>query len=181
MAKFNATVEFSLTTEMEPEGIYFSDLRDIEGVGEFEDQSYFGIQRVECDGGSLSFEITAEDEDFAREAISERISDGQEYEDHNGFTWLVEDINVDLEEVEWTPTVAEAIDILSDFVENNIHSAAEDNDQRIAKCVRVVLDDHAQLGRRVQSLESNVAALEESVRRLSERLQQIEQPPTQSA
>lgn len=168
MAKFNATVEFSLTTTIEPEGVRFRDVEDIEGVGEFEEQSYFGEQNVTSDGGSLSFEITADDEYAARGLIEEQIFEGQEVTDDNDFTWLVESLNVDLEEIEETLTVEEALAILADFIADQ--RGGQFNE--VAKAADVVLQDHAQLGRRVSDLETRVAGLDEQIRLLSARLAQ---------
>ena len=167
MAKFNATVEFSLTTEMTPEGVRFRNVEDVEGVGDFEDQCNWGSQRVTADGGVLSFEITALDEHEAETLVNEQIFEEMEVEDDNGFTWLVEGFAVDFEEIEWTPSVEEAIEILGDFVDST-------DDERIAKCVQVVLDDHAQLGRRVQELGIAVRESQELIGSLESRLAALE-------
>ena len=170
VAKFNATVSFDLSTEIEPEGVRFDSVEDIDGIGEFEDSSYFGAQSVTADGGSLSFEITAEDEDEARSSIEEKIFDGQEVEDHNGFTWIVEGFNVDLEEVEEEFTVEEAVAILDDFVATTDRDSDE---YRIAKAAEVVLTDHRNLSGRVDALTARVRDQEERITALSARLQQV--------
>ena len=103
------------------------------------------------------------------------------YEDHNGFTWLVEDVNVDLEEIELAPTLGEAIEILTQFIADHVGNVDSGEEiTRAAIAAHVVLQDHGKLERRVQALETEVSGLGESVRRLTAMVEEL-QRPTQSA
>jgi len=67
-----------------------------------------------------------------------------------------------------TPTLQEALDTIAEFIADQ-RGGEYDN---VAKAADVVLQDHAQLGRRVADLETRVAGLDEQIRLLSTRLQQ---------
>lgn len=191
VAKFNAQVEFTLETRMEPEGSLHSlrdELEHLDGVEEFEDQSYFSGQEVEADGGSFTFEITADDEDDARSQIEGAFFDGMEWEDDYSFTWVVSAVSVTLDEVEETLTVPEAVDVLGEMVDRfRDHEDAES--KRYALAAEIVLGDHAIQGRRIEELSiavrdlrSHVESLTSTVERLSARLKQVEggsEEPTQ--
>lgn len=98
LGRYKVTAEFSLETRIEPDGVRF------DGFGsdaeQFSDDSYFSDTEVEVYGGGVSFEVEAEDEDAAAEKSADVIYDGQEVEDDNGFTWMVTNLNVEVEELE---------------------------------------------------------------------------------
>jgi hypothetical protein len=95
MPRFNITAQFDLSTEIEPElyGSFDS------SADEFSDESYWGTQNVTADGGDLRFVVEADSEEDAQLVAAQTIFDGQEVEDRNGLTWLVENLNVEVEEV----------------------------------------------------------------------------------
>lgn len=118
MPKFNATIEFGLTTEVEVDLPSFAiDGTDAEGVKEYEDSSYFSSQTVDIDGGSISLEIEADSEEDAEGVIQGFVRDGLEIEDSYGVTWLVDNVSVDLDEIEEPLTVESAKQIVLDFLE----------------------------------------------------------------
>jgi len=161
--KYRCTVEFSLETQIEPEGVerHF-DTGNVD-YDDFENDSYFSTQSVECDGGSVSFVVECDDEDEARAKAEEVIFDGQEFEDDSGFTWAVASVNYDVDAQEWEPTIGEAIEVLKAFVNEHIYDGTEEGQGRVAKAAQVVLDDHTRLGERVTSLE---ARLDECTQRI---------------
>ena len=120
MPKFNITVSFDLTTEVEPE--VSRHFWDTDGVSDFSDESYFQRAEVESSGGDLKFKVEAEDEDAAREIAESVIQDGSEVEDDNGLTWLVENLDIDIEEVE-EMTKEQAVAIVQRFIETQIIDA----------------------------------------------------------
>jgi len=170
--KYRVSASFDLTTEIEPDGIegrIESAVQDIEGAENFESGSYFSGQTVTCDGGQVSIEIEADDEDTAVSMLREAIEDGMEYEDYNGFTWLVESCDYEIEALEEEPpTVEEAIEILARFAETHLSEADEDHERRLAQAIRVVLDDHARLGRVVAEVSIAVRDLQQKVATLQE-------------
>jgi len=170
--KYRIGVEFSLETQIEPEGVERQFDNDNVSYDEFEDGSYFATQSVECDGGQVSFTVEAEDEDEARSKAEEVIFDGQEFEDNNGFTWVVAGVNYDVEAQEWEPTVDEAIEVLKDFVNEHAHEGTGEGQGRVAKAAAVVLDDHSRLSARVSHLEGRVSDLDQRITELSARLAQ---------
>lgn len=179
-SKYRVGVEFSLETQIEPEGVERQLDNGNVDYDDFEENSYFSTQSVECDGGNVAFTVEADDEDDARSKGEEVIFDGQEFEDNNGFTWVVASVNYDVEQLEWEPTIEEAIEVLMDFVNEHLSEGTEEGQGRVAKAAQVVLDDHARLGNRVQTLETRVSGLDEQIRQLSARLQQVETPSTES-
>jgi hypothetical protein len=172
--KYRCTVNFELETQIEPEGVERQFDTGNVSYDDYEDNSYFSTQSVECDGGSVSFTVEVDDEDAARERAEEVIFDGQEFEDSNDFTWVVTSVNYDVEAIEWEPTVEEAIEVLMDFVNSHIGDGTEEGQGRVAKAAQVVLDDHARLGQRVESLETRVADLDSRISQLSQRLSDAE-------
>lgn len=173
-SKYRVSASFDLTTEIEPENIdsrIESDVEDIEGTEDHEGGSYFSAQTVTCDGGSFAFTVTADDEDEAEQKLRDVFDDGHEYEDYNGFTWLVESLSIEIETLEWEPTVDEAIEVLKDFVSSHIDEGSESGEGRVAKAAQVVLDDHSRLAQRVTTLEGRVTDLDSRITLLSERLQ----------
>lgn len=115
MPKFNITVDFSLTTEIEVE-VDRHQFMDPSGVDKYEDDSYFQTSSVEADGGKLSFTVEAEDAEDAERQTEELIHDGQEIEDRNGLTWLVDSVSIDIEEVEEPLTLDSARTLVLDYL-----------------------------------------------------------------
>jgi predicted RNase H-like nuclease (RuvC/YqgF family) len=166
--KYHISAEFSLVTEIEPEGIRFDgDAED------FQDGSYFSGQSVTSDGGQVTFTVEAEDEDRAREKSEADIFDGMEVEDHNGFTWVVENLNVEVEKAEWEPTVEEAVAVLEDFVSNYATSENELH-SRVAIAAGRVLTEYDSMRNRVTSLEARITESDERITALSARLQELD-------
>jgi hypothetical protein len=110
--KFNITAEYGLSTEIEPSfsGYAF----DREGIEDLTDSSYFSTVTVEADGGSLSFSVEAEDEAEAERKAEEVVYDGQEIEDNDGLTWLVQDVSITAEAVEMS--LSEAIEVIREYI-----------------------------------------------------------------
>jgi len=157
--KYRVSVSFDLVTEIEPEGIdtrIDSAVQDLDNVEDFESSTYFSTQTVTCDGGDFALTIEASDESHAEELVRNVFDDGNEFEDYNGFTWVVESVSFDVEALEWEPTVGEAIEVLKDFVNSHIHEGTEEGQGRVAKAAQVVLDDHTRLSERVTSLEARL-------------------------
>jgi len=178
--KYRVSATFDLSTQMEPEGVerrIESDVENLDGVTNFEGGSYFSSQEVTCDGGEVSFEIEADGEDDAESKLREAIDDGHEFEDDNGFTWVVEGLSVSTEAIEWEPTVEEAVEVLQEWIDIHLSDGDGDERGRVAKAAKVGLDDHTRLGQRVTSLESRVQDLDMKIAALSQRLQDV--TPTQ--
>jgi len=116
MSKFQVNIEFTLVTSVECDGIRF-DAPD--GAEDFEDNSYFSSQEIECDGGEVSYVIEAEDENEAEDSAQNVVSDGGEVEDYNGVVWQITNVNVSVEKVEEPMTFERAVQILTDLVENH--------------------------------------------------------------
>jgi len=150
-AKFNVSVSFSLETEIEPEGVRF-DRYTPDSVSEFEENSYFQRYPVESDGGELTFVIEAESVEDAESQISEFISDGNEVEDDNGFTWLISRVSVDLEEIEEPMTLERAREILLGLAEKV-------DDEEVAKAAEFVLDKLVSLEARLEEATQRIAGL----------------------
>ena len=116
MPKFNITASFSLTTEIEVDlGYRAFDYSEVEN---FENESYFSVQPVEADGGSLVFTVEAEDEENAEEKAQEIISEGMEIADSDDLTWLVTDVSFDIEPVEEPMDVTRAKELVTKFIED---------------------------------------------------------------
>ena len=116
MPKFKVTAEFDLSTEIEPE-LYANhfDPSDDDVKG-FEDNSYWRSVTVEAEGGSLSFEIEAEDEYAAESKAGEFLTDGGEVEDNNSLTWLIQNLRFEVEEVEEEMTLGSAKVIIAGWL-----------------------------------------------------------------
>ena len=174
--KYRVSATFDLSTQMEPEGVerrIESDVENLDGVENFEGGSYFSAQEVTCDGGEVSIEIVADDEDDAESKLREAVEDGMEFEDDNGFTWIVENVSFNVEALEEEPpTVDEAVEILSAWVAENIGDGSGEGVSRVAQAAQVVLVDHARLAERVTSLEGRVSDLDQRITELSARLAQ---------
>lgn len=110
MPRFNCTIEFTLRSSIEPDGVHF-DAYGINGVEDISDDSSWYEADVTSDGGRVTCVIVADSEEEANERAAEIVNEGSEVEDRNGLTWLIEDINVDLEEIEepWTRERAKTV------------------------------------------------------------------------
>lgn len=173
--KYRVSATFDLSTQMEPEGVerrIESDVENLDGVENFEGGSYFSSQEVTCDGGQVSIEIEADDEDDAESKLRQAVEDGMEFEDDNGFTWVVENVSFDVEAIEWEPTVEEAVEVLQEWIDIHLSDGDGDERGRVAKAAKVVLDDHTRLGQRVATLEGRVSDLDQRITELSARLAQ---------
>jgi len=125
MSKFQVTIQFSLATTIECEGIR---IYEPSGAEDFEDNSYFSNsgQDVECDGGEVTYVIEADDEDAAEDSASEVVYDGQEVEDDNGLTWQVTSVNIDVEKIEEPMTFERAVEILTALVDSQDEDEARE-------------------------------------------------------
>ena len=169
MPQYNCTISFGLSTRIGPEGVSFDRYGPSSSdISEYEDNSYFSEYEVECDGGEITCTVDAEDEDDCESKLREIVEDGTEVEDDNSFTWVVDGVDYGIEEVEWEPTVEEAVEVLAEWVAN-----ASDEDERVAKAASVVLDDHARLGRRVSDLETKVSEQGTKIDALARRLETL--------
>lgn len=117
MPTFTIRAEFDLTSEVEPEVNSGSFDNGNVDYDEYEDNSYFQSEQVRSSGGDLTFKVEADDEDAARELASEVIHDGQEYEDRNGLTWLIDSVEIEVEEVEAEMTKEKAVELVRQFIE----------------------------------------------------------------
>lgn len=97
MGLFRITVDFSLETRIEPEGISF--YRSLDSVTDLDDSSRWSESDVESEGGNVSFTIEADDLDAARHMVDDMLGDGTEFEDTMGFTWTTSGVNVEIEEL----------------------------------------------------------------------------------
>jgi hypothetical protein len=168
--KANVTVSFSLGTTIEPE---VNDYHwDSGSVTDFKGESYFSAESFTVQGGSLTFTVEDDsftDEDDVKEWVrSEVINDDNEVEDSNGITWVVEelDIEVEIEEAP-LPTLEEAIQTLGTFAEERRN---DEEWGEIARAAIVVLDTLGTVEARVSSLE---ARLEEQSQRIEGLVAQI--------
>lgn len=125
MPKYQITASFNLGTEIEPEGVNF-DRYAYDQFEDFSDDSSFYRESVTSDGGSLSFTVEAEDEDRAREKVDEVISDQMEVEDSNSFTWMVEDLDIEVEQIEEEMTKERAVEIIQAFLETLVRDGRLD-------------------------------------------------------
>ena len=119
MPRYNVMAQFELRTEIEPEGIRFDNFDLPEGTVEdtsIEDESYFSRQDVECDGGSVSVQVEAEDESAAEAALGAVIFDGCEVEDDSGFTWVLDSVVYSVEEIEPEMTLGSAKIIVAAWI-----------------------------------------------------------------
>lgn len=114
MPKFNITATFSLTSEVEPD-LYLNAF-DPSDAEDYKDLSYWSTAPVTSDGGSLSFTVEAEDEEDAERKAEEIIDTGTEITDRNNLTWLVDDVNVEVEEVEEEMTKSRAVALIEAYL-----------------------------------------------------------------
>jgi len=163
--KFNVEASFSLTTQIEPDYIRF-DESDSE---DFENDSSFSMQDVECDGGRVTFVIEADDEYDAESKANEVITDGGEVEDGNGWTWLIEGLSFEIEEQEIEMDLARAREILSNLV---VQAAGEEDGHEVERAVEFVFDyiagQAARIERCVTQIDSHDRQRTEMILRISE-------------
>jgi hypothetical protein len=115
MPKFLIEVSFDLTSEIEVE-TSVHDFIDPSGVEDLDDDCYFQSVPVTSSGGNLKFTLEGEDEDDVLAQAEERIHDGQEIEDRNGLTWLIDSTSIEVEPVEEPMTKERAIGLVSEFL-----------------------------------------------------------------
>lgn len=114
LPRFNIIASFDLNTSVEPDGVRFDGgYTDVE---ELRDESYFSSEDVTISGGDVRFTVEAENEDEAENIAQNTVSDGQEVEDGNGWTWLVENVSYDIEPVEEPMTLDRAITLVREAV-----------------------------------------------------------------
>jgi hypothetical protein len=133
MPRYNINADFALTTEIECDPGYHA--FSTEGTEEFSDESYFSTQSIEADGGNLRFVIVADSEEQATEKACEVISDGMEVEDSNGLTWLVEQVNIDVEAIEEPMTALRAKALIEEYL-----SSMEGMDEDLKEAFSFLLD-----------------------------------------
>jgi hypothetical protein len=157
--KASVTVTFNLGTSIEPE---VNDYHwDSGSVTDFKGDSYFSSESLTVSGGGFSFtceDDSFEDEDDIKEWVrSEVINDDNEVEDSNGITWVVEDLDIEVE-IEETPlpSLDEALVTLGEFAEEK----REDSEWgEIARAAIVVIDAFTDITTRLSNLEAQMAAL----------------------
>jgi hypothetical protein len=151
MPRFNVSISFSLRTEIEPEGMYF-DRNAPEGAEDVEDNSYWRRTEVDADGGNVTFVAVCEDEDAARALSEEFVYDGQEWTDDAGFAWLVDDVDVEIEEIVPPMTLDRAKEILTNLI-------ASGDDEEIREAVEFVFDAFASMEARLSEANERIAGL----------------------
>jgi hypothetical protein len=169
--KFNVSISFSLRTEIEPEGIYF-DRNAPEGAEEVEDGSYWRRAEVDADGGNLTFVVECEDEDAARTVSEEFVYDGQEWEDDSGFTWVVADVDVEVEKVEIPMDLDRAKSLVVSFLDG-----FEALDEEYEEAFSFILDLVVSQSEALSAQRSTVAALESQVLRLQGEMDRLRNGP----
>lgn len=159
MGKFNVQVTFSLGTTIEPD---VSDYNwDSSQISDFQGGSYFSSEEISCQGGELSFTVEQDDltdEDDVKEWVREEIirEDG-EVEDSNGITWVIEDLDIEVEAHETPlPSLDEALDTLSAFAEEK---REDEYLGEVARSAIVVIDAFRSHTTRLSALETQVATL----------------------
>ena len=103
MPKFTVTATFDLETSIGFDG-YLSNHFDADS-----DESYWGSEEITSSGGCLKFEIEAEDEDAAEDEVRSRIDEGNEVEDDHGVTWLVANLDFEVEKHEMGESTAREV------------------------------------------------------------------------
>ena len=151
MPRFNVTIEFGLTTEIEPDFGY-TEFGDESSVEDYQDNSYFGSSEVSVDGGSVSFVLEADSEEEAYEKAAEVINEGQEAEDRNGLTWLLEGINVEVEEIIVPMDLERAKTLLFEWL-------GEREDDELTEAIGFLLSEFDRLGEKIAELGREVAEL----------------------
>jgi hypothetical protein len=154
MSKWTVEAEFSLTTDIEPDGIQF-DEGDSE---EFEDNSYFGGESITSYGGSISFVIEAADEYEAEAKAADVIGDGGEVTDYNSLTWLIGSVSYAITKQEIPMTLERAREILARLVETVRDEQTDDADE-IGEAVAFILKTLAEQSTRINELATQVLAL----------------------
>jgi len=174
MPRFSITAEFSLCTTIECEVSRYE--WDASGVTDFEDNSYWDTNDVDCSGGSLTFVVEADDEGDAESKAGEIIFDGQEVTDSNDLTWNVDSLNFTVEEISEPMTLERAKEILIKVAEG-----IEDPD--VAEALDFVLDHLDNLtarlteaSERIDGLVNRVTEADLRITALSARLQETETP-----
>ena len=114
MPRFNIIASFDLNTSIEPDGVRFD--TGYTDVDDLRDESYFSSEDVTISGGDVRFAVEAADEDEAENLAQNTVSDGQEIEDGNGWTWLVENVSYDIEPVEEEMTLESAIAAVTEAI-----------------------------------------------------------------
>lgn len=156
MPRFDCTIEFTLRTTIEPEGVYF-DTYGVDGVEDFQEDSSWYEADVSSDGGRLTCIIVADSEDEASEKAAEILNEGSEVEDRNGFTWLIEDVNVTLDEIEEPMTMERAEAILIGLAESQSRP-------EVKEAVEFVFDEFERIGSKIQALGTEVGELSHKLR-----------------
>lgn len=157
MSKFNVTVGFSLGTTVEFDGNIEREINSVDGVTVEEDNSYWSSEEITSSGGEILLVIEADNEDEAEEKAREAISDGNEVEDQNSFTWVIEDVEYTVEAVETPlPSLDEALDTLSAFAEEK---REDEYLGEVARSAIVVIDAFRSHTTRLSALETQVATL----------------------
>ena len=149
MSKYSITTSFNLSTAIEPEGFRIENYVDSDDI---QDNTYFSSVDVDCGGGEVTYVVEADDEDDAYSQADGNITDGNEFEDDNGFTWVFVNVNHDVEIVEEPMTLDRAREILSTLADQH-------DDDEVARAVSFLFDHLASLARQVAGLHTRVAEL----------------------
>ena len=121
----------------------------------FSDTSSLDSERVE-QSASFEFEVIASSEEDAREKGDDALNDLRFYSNDSSFEWEIEDIEIhDVTRTSAEPTLAEAVEIVRDWVEGHLDS---DEDGDVKEAFGIVLD-------------SGVETLREQVRLLAAKLE----------
>lgn len=175
MPKFSVEASFSLETRIEPE---VSDHHwDNSDVTEFQGNSYFDGTDFSCRGGSISFVVDDEgfeDEDDVESWVKANVIDeGNEVEDNNGITWIVVDLDFEIELLSTPlPDLSEALAKLGEFAEE--HREDEEYGD-VARSAIVVLAAFGSLTSRVSSLEARIEEQNQRITSLCEKVREDDQ------
>jgi len=177
--KYSVHVTFELGTQIEAEFYSSAFEVDHDSVKEFDEGNYFPTQEVTVDGGDCTFVIEADSADEAEAIVAELYGDGHEIEDQNGFTWVFDRVDIEVEALEETvENLAEARDVIHTFLyEWDEDGTDAERHPKLKPALEFVLDTTAsqettitQLQNQLSELRVLVADLQTQVTTLSERL-----------
>jgi len=169
MHKYRVNATFSLNGgEQEPELSYHQ--FDSDSVEDFSDDSYFQSTSLESSGGEVSFTVKAEDEYEAEEIAQGVVRDGDEIEDGNSWTWVVEDVNYDIEMLEEPMTLERALEILTALADQADGSEGDEAREAAEFIARHI----AAQAQELQKLRAEISLMQASIAEMSAKLAMLE-------
>ena len=161
MPKYNVSVSFDLVTEVEPESIGF-DSYGVDGVEDLSDDSYYRRTEVECDGGAVSFVVECADEDAARDAADQIVSEGNVLDDANGIGWEINNVSVEIEVIEIPMDLDRATTLVEAYL-----AQMEGMDDDLKEAFSFLMDTVVDQARRAVELASTITELRSEIDRLT--------------